>query len=254
VNRRLLTAAAAVAIAVGIGAAVAVGHRPDTSATGSAAGTTSLGGAGLSVRPGEGAAALAANGFTPIAYPATCQGAVAAIASAEQVFPQLGAVKGVTDEQWRQTIERVYGQDNPTAAYYLGIVRRAADDAAIQRVAKDRLADLDTTTHPEWGGFRVVSCQPGKTATVELLACLRQVADRHTACYADARQAGWDAGPGDWVIQQHQAPGDVAPPVLRERIDDETDALAGSAPPARVRGAWLTALGAGWQEFSNAPK
>lgn len=170
------------------------------------------------------------------------------------MLPVLGAVKGVTDEQWRLTIERVYGKGTPTATYYNGIVRRAATDASIQRVTRDRLPGLDMTTHPEWGGFRFVACQPGHSVTVELLACYRLVADRHTACYAEARQARWAGDPGDWVIHQYQAAEDVVAPALRERIDNEADELSGSAPPARLRGEWLRALGAGWQEFSNAPK
>lgn len=254
-NRRLLAGGTALAIAAALGAAFTLDRYQDTPATDSATRTTS--GAGVartSVRPGEGATAKAANRLTPIAYPATCKGAVAAIASAEQLLPLLGAVKGVTDEQWRLTIERVYGKDTPTATYYLGIVRKAAADASIQRVTPDRLSELDMTTHPEWGGFRFIACQPGHSVTVELLACYRLAADRHTACYAEARQARWAGDPGDWVIHDYQEAEDVVAPALRERIDNEADALAGSAPPARKRVEWLRALGSGWQEFSNAPK
>lgn len=253
-NRRLLAAGTAVAIAAVAVTAFTLGRDTDSPESESATRLTPPSGAArITVRPGEGATAVAANGFTPVAFPATCTGAVAAIASAEQLLPVLGQVKGVTDEQWRLTIEQVHGKDTPTAKYYLGIVRRAATDASIQRVTRDRLSQLDMTTHPEWGGFRVVTCQPGRTATVELLTCSRHVADHLTACYAAARKAQWAGTPGDWVIQDHQAPGDVAPPALRERIDNGADALSGSAPPARVRVGWLTALGSGWQEFTNAP-
>lgn len=229
--------------------------RPDTPATDPVARPiTPMGAAGLSVRPGGGATAVAANGFTPIAFPATCEGAVAAIASAEQMLPLLGRVSGVTEEQWQLTIEQVFGKGSATANYYLGVARGAATDASVERVAKDRLAQLDMTTHPEWGGFRVVACRPGHSATVELLSCYRLGADHRTACYGEARQVRWAGQPADWVIQDHQATQDVVAPAIRQKIDNDADALSGVAPSAAKRAEWLTALGSGWQEFSNAPR
>ena len=44
----------------------------------------------------------------------------------------------MADEQWRLTIERVYGKDTAIAEFYLGIVRRAATDPTTKRVSQDR--------------------------------------------------------------------------------------------------------------------
>lgn len=258
-NRRTLVVLAAMAAVVAVaGGAFLLGRTSGEQTAPPVASSTSTPATGgvLSVTPGQGATDLAPDGVTPIGYPDTCVGAVAAAANIGPLFDVWGVVEGVEPERWRESVERVFVPGSKDGAELAQLAAAAATDPETERAARD---DLAVFSHPEWGGFRLVSCTPGESAMVELLDCGVSIVEATSAyCDVGRYEMSWTGSPADWRFEDSPADEErQLPPTVKaieERISAESDQLGPNGPSPAQRRAWLSELGSGWQEFANATR
>ncbi|MGQ4509251.1 hypothetical protein ACUH9X_00705 [Dermabacteraceae bacterium P13147] len=143
----------------------------------------------LQVTAGKGGTKVSPiDGMTQIGYPQTCTGAVAAATNYLNDLDITRITSGeVTTDQFAKLYfdrTRLPKEERDRAVF---------DDKAYKEVAK-----IDNTRaiwRPEWGGFKVISCTPGKEAKIGLFYAVS--ADREHYGYLEiAKKVIWDDG--DW--------------------------------------------------------
>ena len=184
------------------------------------------------VTAGQGGSALGADRRTPIGYPRTCEGAIAAATNYVSSATRLEWVRSHGDALLDQTVD--------------------ADSRAIEDYREGMRTLLNTgvvmESHPEWGGFRVVDCDQ-YTAAVDVWECevIRLNGQAQRSCTAITTVVAWVYT--DWKLRRYDVP--AAPPVPEETPDTVPD---DSPLPADQRRQALQAAGPGWQEYANAPQ
>lgn len=204
---------------------------------------------------------LAADGITPIGWPNTCVGAVmAATAIDTAVSDPVGmnpdaAKEGkvVFDQPAREgleeTLDRILIDGDPSIA-------------SIREIAYPTGANMGVITHPEWGGYKIVSCEPGRKAVVQLYRC--EVAkdprwyvegtDLGSICGRREWLMSWGGDPQDWRVQQVLInPPGVDPAAVLYAPGQNVMTLPNPMPAADRKRA-LASAGPGWMEYADAPQ
>lgn len=196
---------------------------------------------------GHGATTKAADGVTPIGWPSTCAGAVnsaattlVALTNAEPGV-DLGTAKArpaPARSGLRETVDYLL-QGDPQKELHSEKAWPTADYGV----------NKDITS----GGYRVVDCTPGKTATVALFNCSTFVGSNpaepeyagKSVCGTDTYRLVWGGSPADWRVTEDPATRVPGP-------EDSGPAIAAPLTPDQRR-AVLSRL-EGWKEWANAPR
>src|SRR5699024_6493033 len=115
--------------------------------------------------------------------------------------------------------------------------------------------DMKLEAHSEQGLFRVVGCDDGGEATVDVVSAMTWPAEKDEAMYSGARlYLTWSDN--DWrLVDVDEEPVDDAFIDASERSEKSFDL---DAPPYPVTSQWrseaIELLGPAWQEYSNAPQ
>ncbi len=241
----LIALAAFVALVLGVGLGSAVGSRgsstptPPRSAPSPASPSTTLDPAAsgapvkrLSVVAGRGGSRLAVDGKTPVGYPHTCQGAVAAATNYVSSAARLAWVRPTGDK----LLDQISDADTQRINFY----RKG------QRTALN--AGVEIEPHPEWGGFRLVACD-SYNATVVIWPCEVQRLDGEAqrSCVGVGTNVAWVLG--DWKLRSYEVPAEPPTPEITPDPAPGDDPLT-----AAQRRRALAAAGPDWQEYANAPR
>lgn len=229
-----LGALAVLALGVGLGNAVRTKNDPPQPGPAEPGSPSSPAPAGplLAVTAGQGGSKKAADGRTPLGYPRTCEGAVAAATN---------YVSSATRLEWVQRHgDALLGQisvaDTQRIAYHREGMRTALTSG------------ITMESRPEWGGFRLVACDPS-TATVNVWECevQRYQGQSQRSCTAVTTTLNWIGD--DWKLRRYEVPAEPPVPAVTP------DPAPGGVPlPTDQRRQALQAAGPGWQEYANAPQ
>lgn len=249
-SRRTLIAAVLVVLAVIAGAAVyrtSAGTTDGTAGPSTTTGTTVPG----RIHARSTGTGVAADGITPIGWPSTCDGAIQAATTVE--IASVDTV-GTTD----------YGTPNAK----LGTARPGLDDT-LARIFTGNDANIARrkvgahpedfpggVAHPEWGGYRLVSCTAGQVAVVDVFSC--GVLNYWPATSTDPPGAA--CGTTRWTMVWGGTPTDWRAAAVAEQVTG-TPRYPGvkvfSTPmpiTAETRRAALAKAGPQWQEYADAPQ
>ena len=248
----LLITGAVLAGAIAGGVVVSQLNNPDTPAEPTAtttaepttATTAPTRGSGYTVEAGAGGTRVAnADGKTPMGYPSTCEGAIAAATNYAAVL-EATDMSSATPEGVA-TYNALIDEISPGAIPGAGMWQDLAKEERAQYAELFADAPLLWTSMPEVGAFRVVSCTPERSAEIDVVMGGELHAPGSTEVeqwYLGQRvQLTWlnDWSPRDISI----LPGDesigllVSPNIFTRSIRDS--ALTGDL--------------AQWQEYSNVP-
>lgn len=230
----------ALVLGVGIGSALrsregSPATQPKATATSTASSSGTPGTAvsqPLAVVAGKGGSRLAVDGLTPVGYPRSCAGAVAAATNYVSSAARLTWVGPRGDE----LLDQIADADSRRIEYYRQGQRGALGDGFV------------VEPHPEWGGFRLVACD-STDATVIIWPCEleRLGAKVQRSCVAVSTAVAWVNG--DWKLRRYEIPAEDEPMLTPD------DPVLGADPlPAEQRRRALKAAGPDWQEYANAPR
>ncbi|MGQ4548557.1 hypothetical protein ACUH96_02250 [Dermabacteraceae bacterium P13077] len=138
----------------------------------------------LQVTAGKGGTKVSPiDGMTQIGYPQTCAGAVAA---ATNYLNDLDVTRVLSGEVTTDQFSKLYFDRTRLPKEKRDKIR--FDDKEIKEYAK--IANIRGIWRPEWGGFKVISCTPGKEANISLFYAVS--ADRKNYTYiTDSNQLIW---------------------------------------------------------------
>jgi hypothetical protein len=231
-----LGALGVLALGVGLGNAIRPGEDPEPQPTGAPATSASAAPSQeevqrLIVTAGQGGSSRAADGKTPIGYPHTCEGAVAAATNYVSSATRLEWVKPYGDK----LLDQIADADEQRIEYHRKGMRTGLQLGLVQE------------SHPEWGGFRVLACDQ-YTATINVWECevTRAEGQAQRSCGTIATVLAWVSG--DWKLRRYESPAEPPTPQSPEAT------LGDTALPAEQRRQALRAAGPGWQEYANAPQ
>ncbi|BCJ46188.1 hypothetical protein GCM10010168_51370 [Actinoplanes ianthinogenes] len=223
-------------VGVGLGNAIRSGDdpaaqptAPPPAAPGSAAPSTTV--EHFAVTAGEGGSSLAADGKTQMGYEHTCAGAVAAATNYISSATRLEWVKSYGDK----LLDQISDADSQRIEYYRKGMRTALELKLIME------------SHPEWGGFRLVSCD-SYTATVNVWECevMRGNGQAQGSCDTNATVVAWVNG--DWKLRRYEWTDEPPIPASQDLVGGDTPLDAAQRRQA------LQAAGPDWQEYANAPQ
>lgn len=196
---------------------------------------------------GEGASTKAADGVTPIGWPSTCAGAINAAATS------------------------IVALQNPTPGLDLGTpkarpaparpgLKETIDYLLQGDPQKERHSELawpsagyGVATDVTSGGYRVVECTPGESATIAVLSCSTFVgydpSDPELAgkslCLDGTVTVRWGGSPADWRRAESGLDTEKGP------LDGQP-AIGGPLTPSQRRA--ILSRQPGWKEWANAPR
>lgn len=195
---------------------------------------------------GKGGAGLAPDSTTSIGFPGTCVGAVAAAASYVPVLRS--AVKPVLRDG------KVVAGPTPSGLQAtLNYILTGASADSRQSLTSSAYPSLGASeVMPSQGGYRLVTCVPGASATVALFECTSVIAappaasamSGRTFCGTDTWDLSYTGSPADWRIADQASPG-VAGPEGKQLLLGPLTAQKRAQVLGRIQG---------WKEYANSPK
>lgn len=196
--------------------------------------------------------------------PSSTSGGSRRVAGLRAGFPPscLGAVQRGTElaaDAWRiltspsaALADSLYPGTATELRALVGALGRGPGSAA--QVSAVRAGQI-LVVHPEWGGFRLVSCQPGQAATVDIWSCLvthlpEQVNLPPRICSTTSYDLVWLAG--DWK-ESAQFLADPDTPRADHAATTDTFTAHTATTLTRAQRATVIGINPGWQEYTDAP-
>lgn len=242
-----------VVVLVGVAVAVWAATRPtapdpDPEPTPSAQPSGPVAGS-YRVAAGEGGTGTAVDGRTPVGYEPTCEGAVHAATNYLVAVDEALVTERTSAEDFAALLDELgAGLDGGAADSPMGDLK--AQHATIREESQTYDVPMFTgTSHPEWGGFLVRSCNEGSQAVVDIVRVWEepQYPPFSTAYRVTLTWFGREGDDEDWrLVEFRQLETDEAPASLGES--------EATPVPADERRAWLMDAGPGWTEYTNAPQ
>lgn len=237
-----------VGVAVAIWAATRpIASDPDPEATPSAQPSDPVAGS-YRVAAGEGGTATAGDGRTPVGYEPTCEGAVHAATNYLVAVDEALVTERTSAQEFAALLDELgAGLDGGAADSPLGDLK--TQHATIREESQTYDVPMFTgTSHPEWGGFLVRSCNESSQAVVDIITYWDEAgAPPGAGGYRVTLTWFGSEGDEDWRLVE-----------LRQlETNDVPNGAAGmteSPVPAADRRAWLMDAGPGWTEYTNAPQ
>lgn len=201
------------------------------------------------VAVGEGGASTAVDGRTAVGYQPTCEGAAHAATNYLVAVDEALVTERLSGDDFAALLDEVgAGLDGGAAETPIGDLK--AQHATIREESKAYDVPMFTgTSHPEWGGFLVRSCNEGSQAVVDIVTYWDEPgAPPGAAGYrVTVTWFGREGESEDWRLVD-----------LRQlETSDVPSGAAGmtkSPVPSTDRRAWLMEAGPGWTEYTNAPQ
>ena len=249
----LITGVALVGAVVG-GVVVSSLNNPDPVSTPTSTATTpptatpvstpTSSGTGYAVEAGGGGTRVAnADGKTPMGYPSTCEGAIAAATNYVAVM-QSGDAASVTPEGLA-TFNALIDEISPGAIPGGGMWQDLEKESRARYAENYAAMPLISTTLPEVGAFRIVSCTPERAAEIDVVLG------------AELRMEGSEEVDRWYVGQRVQLTwlNDWSPRDISDLPGDEAIGLRVSPGDfsRSVRDTSLTGNLSDWQEYTNVP-
>lgn len=231
-------------------------ETPESSSTSSPTESSGGGGAsgpeGYDVEAGSGGSGKAkADNRTPVGYDWHCASAVQA-ATNYYTFALSGTENfELSKDQWDSLIDEINGDLDGGVGPMSEVKSKQEKDDFWPDGKHD---DLKLEAHPEQGLFRVLDCNDGAEATIDVVSAMTWPAQKDEAMYSGARlYLTWSDN--DWrLVDVDEKPVDDA--IIDASEQDASINL--DAPPFPVTAKWrakaIDLLGPAWQEYSNAPQ
>lgn len=185
--------------------------------------------------------------LTPIGWPPTCAGAVNAAATT--LVALTNAVPGVDLGTTKARPGQARSGLKETIDYLLQGDPQKDKHSEYAWPTADYGVKTDITS----GGYKVVDCTPGKTATVQLFNCSTWVGNNpdlpelagKSVCGTDTYRMQWGGDPLDWRVTEGPVTRLPAP-------EDQGPAI--SAPLSQAQRRAVLSRLEGWREWANAPR
>jgi hypothetical protein len=201
-------------------------------------------GGGLRVAAGAGGTAKAVDERTPIGYPSTCEGAVAAATNYSTAITEGLYQNRLTATEFSALLGQLNGGLDNGPGPMSDLATHFSKIRTESKAAHIPFADVQS--HPEWGAFRVQNCSAGAMAKVDIAGWSKDGhAPGESVDYAWHISVLWSGN--DWRL--------VSATDLENSPTMAIPIRFRAAPlPALQRKVMIASGGPGWTEYTNAPQ
>lgn len=196
---------------------------------------------------GEGASTKAADGVTPIGWPSTCAGAINAAATS------IVALQNPTPGLDLGTPKARPAPARPGLKETIDYLLQGDPEVGQHSELAWPTADYGVATDVTSGGYRVVDCTPGTSATIMILSCSTFVGSNpadpglagKSVCGSEPVNVRWGGSPADWRRTEDPVNVEKGPMAGYK-------AVGGPLTPSQRRA--ILSRQPGWKEWANAPR